>query len=512
MEIPMSVDRRTLLQTGAGLALASAFPALAQQSMPVVPVTVDTREPTGALPHIWEECVGSDRAAITLRESWRQDLDRWRLEAGLKRVRFHGIFNDELGVYAPSILSLGKPASPNFQNVDRVYDGLHARGVAPFIELSFMPKALASADRTFGFYAANISPPSSPEAWASFIKSFVVHLVDRYGLATVREWPFEVWNEPNLGFFWTGDQKQYFDLYKATSVAIKSVDSSLQVGGPSTSAVQWLSEFATYCSENNAPVDFISTHVYAGDQQKKVFGDDRKLPQADVIPAGISQARQQIDATALRGRPLWLTEWFSDSPAMIAHIVAGCLPHCRGMSHWTLSQTYEELGVASYLLKEGYMGFGSMVQGIALPIFNTYKLLHVLGTQRLSAEGPVLASRRADKTVAALVWNLADVAQPGGIPGAISTRTVSGEPKRFEIAFAGARAGQKVRVSFVDQERGSPMPAWREMGSPQYIKPDQIRLLRQRAEIPAPTTMRLDASRKLALDLPAEGVALIEFI
>src|SRR6185295_11670047 len=109
------------------------------------------------------------------------------------------------------------------------------------------------------------------------------------------------------------DRQQYFDLYKATSVAIKSVDSSLKVGGPSTSAAQWITEFATYCTENNAPVDFISTHVYAGDEQKKLFGDDRRLPPPDVIPAGINQARQQLDATGLRGKPLWLTEWFSDS-------------------------------------------------------------------------------------------------------------------------------------------------------------------------------------------------------
>jgi xylan 1,4-beta-xylosidase len=466
---------------------------------------------SGALAHVWEESAGSDRAAITLRESWRQDLDRWRNEAGLKRVRFHGIFNDELGVYAPSILNRGKQAAPNFQNVDRVYDGLQARGVAPLVELSFMPKTLASADRAFGFYAGNISPPTSVDAWVTFIKSFAAHLVDRYGLSVVRDWPFEVWNEPNLPFFWSGNRQQYFDLYKATSVAIKSVDSSLKVGGPSTSSAQWITEFATYCTENNAPVDFVSTHVYAGDEQKKLFGDDRGLPQADVIPAGVSQARQQLDATGLRGKPLWLTEWFSDSPAMIAHIISGCLPHCAGMSHWTLSQTYEELGVADYLLKEGSMGFGALVQGIALPIFNTYKLLHALGTERLSAQGPVLATRR-DKTVAALVWNLADVLQPGGIPGASPTRSVKGEAKRLDVEFIGARAGQKARVSYVDQERGSPMPAWRQMGSPQYIKPEQIQALRQRAEIPPPSTLRLDASRKLTLDLPPEGVALVELV
>jgi xylan 1,4-beta-xylosidase len=62
----------------------------------------------------------------------------------------------------------------------------------------------------------------------------------------------------------------------------------------------------------------------------------------------------------------------------------------------------------------------------------------------------------------------------------------------------------------VDQERGSPMPAWREMGSPQYLKPGQIELLRQRADIPPPTTLKLDATRQVTIDLPPEGVAFIE--
>ena len=51
-----------------------------------------------------------------MRESWRHDLDRWKAEIGLKRVRFHGIFNDEMGVYTPTILNRNKP-TPNFRNI-----------------------------------------------------------------------------------------------------------------------------------------------------------------------------------------------------------------------------------------------------------------------------------------------------------------------------------------------------------------------------------------------------------
>jgi xylan 1,4-beta-xylosidase len=505
----MRLDRRTFLRGSALVAAAASWPSLAEESAPTVTVTIDTRQVIGSLPHVWEECVGSDRAAITLRESWRHDLERWHAEAGIKRVRFHGIFNDELGVYPAPMFGRGE-TPPNLQNVDQVYDGLLARGVSPFVELSFMPKRLASADRKFGFYAANVSPPTSNDAWADFVKSFIVHLVERYGLATVRAWPFEVWNEPNLSPFWAGSQQQYFELYKATSVAIKSVDSALQVGGPSTARAQWVPELMDYCARNNAPLDFISTHVYPGDAQDKLFGDTDRYPQTEVIPEVVRRVRQAIDATDFRGRPLWLTEWSSDSPAMITHVIAECLPHCQAMSQWALSGTFEEIFVPDYILKEGDNGWGMMTRGIALPSFNTYKLLHALGTERLASEGPALASRRGDKSTAALVWNLADVSQASGMPGQSHTRTVKGTAKRFQVELAGARAGQRVQVRFVDQERGSPLPAWREMGSPQYLKPEQIDLLRRRAEIEPAKILKLDAARQVVLDLPPEGVALLE--
>src|SRR5579864_2325343 len=159
----MILNRRNFLQGAA--AVAAAGPVLSNEPGATVPVTIDTRQVIGPLPHIWEECVGSDRAAITLRESWRLDLERWHSEVGIKRVRFHGIFNDELGVYPSQIL--GRTDIPiNFQNVDQVYDGLLARGVSPFVELSFMPTRLSSGNRKFGFYGANVSPPASNEAWA----------------------------------------------------------------------------------------------------------------------------------------------------------------------------------------------------------------------------------------------------------------------------------------------------------------------------------------------------------
>jgi xylan 1,4-beta-xylosidase len=146
----------------------------------------------GELPHVWEECVGSDRAAVGLREQWLSDLKQAREELGFKSVRFHGLFNDEMGVWTAGA------KQPNFLYVDMVFDAMLERGVKPFVELSFMPATLASGTSTIFFYRANATPPKEIAKWGELVAALGKHCVERYGIQEVRRWNFEVWNEPNL--------------------------------------------------------------------------------------------------------------------------------------------------------------------------------------------------------------------------------------------------------------------------------------------------------------------------
>ena len=57
------------------------------------------------------------------------------------------------------------------------------------------------------------------------------------------------------------------------------------------------------------------------------------LKHFQVIPAAMELVRRQIDATRFKETELWLSEWSSDSPAIIAHVVSDCLPYCHSMSH-----------------------------------------------------------------------------------------------------------------------------------------------------------------------------------
>jgi xylan 1,4-beta-xylosidase len=509
------LNRRDLISAAGAVAATSALGGVARAGVPLAPlasetVEIDLTADEGPLDHVWSECVGSDRAGLTMREEWRLDARRACKEAGVKRVRFHGVFNDDEMAVRPRAAIGPAGQGFNFQNVDNVYDGVLETGMKPFVELSFMPGKLASGTATFGTYRGNITPPASLDDWKAFIVIFVRHLIDRYGAPEVRSWYFEVWNEPDLGFFWSGTQQQYFELYKASVEAIRSVDPALKVGGPATSKVQWIPEFLAYCAQNGLPVDFVSTHLYAGDNQVKVFGEAGKYSQNEVYAAAMKQVSGQIAASAYKNAELWLGEWSSDSPAMIAHIIKGCMPYVKGMSYWQVSK-FEEVLVPNFIFKEGDNAWGLFsARNVARPTFNTFKLMNRLGHQRLKAQGPVLASRLAGGGAAVLLWNLADVPQASGIPGASSVRKVVGEAKRYTVRLKGGKPGQAVKASFVDMERGSPYPAWRALGSPQYPNRDQLAKIRAAAELPAPQILKIGRSGELVIDLPPEGVALLE--
>jgi xylan 1,4-beta-xylosidase len=404
------MNRRTFLQStmlaGASYLAPSALSAQPDSTQGGAPKSIGIRTQAGTpFPHVWEECAGSDRAVVGLREQWLKDLEKVKKAAGIKSIRFHGLFNDEMGVWPAGA------KQPNFLYVDMVYDAMLDRGLKPFVELSFMPGALASGTRSLLWYRGNTTPPKDIAQWGELVGALAKHCVDRYGIDRVSEWDFEVWNEPNI-MFWSGTQADYFELYRQSATAIRQVDKRLRVGGPATAYSGWVSDFLKFCASQQVPVDFVSTHIYPDDKQKLVFGrDDVHYPFEEVIPRALAMVREQINASGFPHAPLYLTEWSSQNPAFIAHTIAGSAGLAEIMSYWTFDSVYEELGVPKTFLSGTYGLLGA--RGIERPSFHTFSLLHKLGDTRLQTdEGPVLATRRGDGSLAILVWNL--MPQPPG--------------------------------------------------------------------------------------------------
>ncbi|HEX7359127.1 MAG TPA: glycosyl hydrolase family 39 [Bryobacteraceae bacterium] len=457
------------------LTLASGLAAAAQnpEATPEQTITIDANAPAHDFPHFWEEMFGSGRAVLSLRADYRKDLSLVKGITGFQYIRFHGIFDRDVGIYSQD--AQGNPVY-NFSYVDQIYDGLLEHGIRPFVELSFMPKPLAANPKPHPFWYHPIpSPPADPAKWANLIHAFVQHLVDRYGKHEVEQWYFEVWNEPNIDF-WDGVPKQatYFRLYNTTARAVKSVDPKLRVGGPATAQAAWVPEFIAYCTKHHVPFDFISTHVYGNDSSENVLGTHEPISQRDMVARAVKKVYQQVRASAAPDTPIIFSEYnatyltqpeITDS-AFMGPWLANNIRECDGlvnmMSYWDFSDVFEEQGIVK---KPFYGGYGLVAErNIPKAAFRAFELLHELGNRRLKlADQNALLTKRPDGTLVLALWNYA-------APG----KTVP--PKTFRLVVKNAQV-TKYRMRFVDPDHGSSLKAWKQMGSPKYPSVSQIREL-----------------------------------
>jgi xylan 1,4-beta-xylosidase len=471
-------------------------------------ITIDTLAPAHPFPHYWEQMFGSGHAGLSLRQSYRRDLKAVKRVTGFQYLRFHGIFDRDVGLYNEN--RKGQPEY-NFTNVDQIYDGLLANGTRPFVELSFMPQALASTSRQQEFfYHPYIAPPKDWNRWGDLIRAFAQHLVARYGIDEVSQWYFEVWNEPNIGF-WAGEPKQptYFHLYDVAARALKSVSPRIRVGGPATAQAAWVSAFITHSAEEKVPVDFVSTHVYGDDTAEDIFGTHQKIARRDMVSLAVKKVHEEVKSSPFPNLPIIFSEYnatymnipdITDSAFMgpwLAQTISRCDGLVQWLSYWAFSDVFEEQGVAKTPF---YGGYGLVATGhIPKAAYNDFALLHRLGTERLTeTSGQVIVTRRIDGTLAIALWNYAP---PGN----------GGTARTYKLLFKGLSGAHHAVIWTVDRNHGSPLATWKAMDKPNFPSRAQQQILRQAAQLPPPTVELLPPDNStLSLTLEPPALSLIE--
>ena len=469
-------------------------------------VSVDAHAAGKPFPHFWEQMFGSGHANLAMRASYQDDLRRVKKITDFRYVRFHDILHDDNGVYQEN--AQGQPEY-NWSYVDQIYDGLLANGVRPYVEIGFMPKAMArQLDYQAFWYRPIASPPADYAKWNALITAFAQHLVDRYGIDEVANWYFEVWNEPNLDF-WTGTPKQqtYFELYDNTARALKAVNPRIRVGGPATAQAAWVGDMITHAEEDHVPLDFVSTHVYGDDRSQDVFPDSRPIAPHEMVCAAVDKVHEEIVRSSRPTIPLIWSEFnasfmnqqeITDSIYMgpwLAETVSRCDGKVDMMSYWTFSDVFDEQGVVKTPF---YGGYGLVAEdGIPKPAFNACDLLHDLGSERLPAPvNQALVTRRNDGTLVIAAWNLVE-------PGASAAdKTIA-----FELKGVGDHAHATIRR--VDAVHGDTLEAWLKMGSPRYPSNAQVLELRKASETGAPETLAI-RNHQMTLTLPPMGLAVVE--
>jgi len=468
--------------------------------------TCDTSGISTEFSHFWKHTVGSDHAVIALRADWEQQLRRCHTELGFKCLRFHGILSDDMGtlVYDSNELIY------SFFNTDQVFDFLLSIGMRPFVELSFMPTAIASGPDVFFHYKGNVTPPRDYGEWATLIHKLVAHWVDRYGIEEVSNWFFEVWNEPNISDFWKGTQADYFKLYQYTAEAIKKVDTSLQVGGPATANNGWITEFINFCTDNKVPVDFISTHHYPTDGFGEPGDDTLTLlskSRRSVLRDAVIHTRSQAGSL-----PVYYTEWntsadpfdeLHDMPYAAAYIIKTVMEAqgmVEGYSYWVCSDIFEENYLSSIPF---HGGFGLLnIYGIPKPAYRAFQLLGDMGSHALPVSG-------THDTVD--VWI---TKKEGFLKILITNTALPSHPiktEQVEIQLYGIDHIISAGIERIDEDHANARKAWVNMGMPGSLLPAQVKVLEQASEMVKEPFEIIGNNSTILLvaEIPPQGTACI---
>jgi xylan 1,4-beta-xylosidase len=490
-------------------------------------LTFSAKAPGRPLRHYWSTCVGAGRANEGLRANWQEQLALAVKHCGFRYLRFHGLFHDDMCVYREHE---GKPIY-NWQYIDALFDRMLEIGIRPFVELSFFPKAIAAPNsKTQFWWKGNITPPENFDKWGALIDAFVRHCLQRYGAEEVRQWYFEVWNEPNLHqAFWDGTRSQYFEMYRVTAQAIKAIDDALRVGGPATSNFVpddrfesevedtsrqvtfemkdlgegqwrgvWIEAFLAFCTQHDLPVDFIACHPYPTDFPIDTGGNfiPRTRP-ATSTRDDLQWLRKIVDGSAFPHAEIHLTEWSSspsprdhshDSLPAATFVVRANIESIGlvdSLAYWVFTDVFEESAAGDTIF---HGGFGLInFQGIVKPTFHAYRFLHQLGDEEIVRAPGVIATR---DTSSSLLRILADHYPPElreappltSTPAEAEKILALGQPHELSIEIRDLPPHATFELETLDAAHGFCLPAWKEMGSPEPPSREQILVIRKAAQ------------------------------
>jgi xylan 1,4-beta-xylosidase len=282
--------------------------------MHTVDVTIDAGQWLGEQPHNWTY-IGYDEINYTHTPEGETLLAKFGAFAEQPYyVRVHHLLctGNSHGFYKWGSTNVyrEKDGDPiyDWTTIDLVFDTLLQNNCKPFVELGFMPQHLADPDRyditadtwTHHNYKAYgwACPPKDYDRWFDLIQGLVVHCLERYGADEVRTWYWELWNEPDLDYYWKGSIAEFNKLYDYTVAAVKSAYADARVGGPGTTnpdangySGEFLAAFLEHCvngtnaysGEQGTQLDFLSFHVKGGGYRADPLHEAQKPPSVKQI-------------------------------------------------------------------------------------------------------------------------------------------------------------------------------------------------------------------------------------
>jgi xylan 1,4-beta-xylosidase len=445
--------------------------------------------------------------------------------------------------------------------VDRIMETYLERKMTPLVEIGFMPEALSRNPQPYKhswqpgrdyneIYTGWAHPPKDYAKWGELVYQWVRHSTEKYGRPEVERWYWEVWNEPDIGY-WRGTPEEYMKLYDHAAEGVKRALPTAQVGGPhvtgpvSAQTQQYLRSFIEHClrgtnyatGKTGSPLDFVAFHAKGAPQ---VMRDGH-------VRMGLSNQLRAINNgfavvasfPALHDIPIVIGE---SDPEGCAACPIRTNPQ-NGYRNGTMFSSYTAeqiartyqladlhgvnlLGTVTWAFefeRQPYFdGFRDLAtNGIDKPVLNVFRMLGQMGDDRVKVESSAAVSleavrdsgvrakpdvnalaSRSERAIAVLVWNYHDDDLPA-------------PPAIVELLIDGAPADRPTMAHYrIDAAHSNAYEVWKTLGSPQHPTAAQYRELEQAGQLqllePARRVAAPSGRVVLAFALPRQGLSLVK--
>jgi len=444
----------------------------------------------------------------------------------------------------------------NWNIIDSIFDTYIQRGMKPIAEIGFMPEALSSKPQPYkhnwepGNKYSNIFtgwsyPPKDYKKWADLVYEWVKHSVQRYGEKEVESWYWELWNEPNIGY-WQGTVQEYCKLYDYTADAVKRALPTAKMGGPHATGPGWdkarefLNTFLQHCvSDTNyatgkigAPIDFIAFHAKGG---PRVVDGHVQMGIGNQL-TDISRGFQLVDSfSALRHLPIVIGE---SDPEGCAACGMATNPE-NAYRNGTMYSSYTAASFArKYLLADHFKinflgavswsfefenqpwfyGFRDLAtNGVDKPVLNVFRMFGMMKGKRVEVNSNRMYSLFAirdssvrkqttdigaiaakdNRTATVMIWNYHDDDLPG-------------ETENVQLEIKGIPSAKVTLQEYrIDKDHSNSYEVWKTMGSPQQPNKEQIALLEKAGQLEQTSSKHEKVSKDLLqieAPLPRQGI------
>lgn len=518
------------------LAIISCAVQMHAQNTPVA-IQVDLSKTTGDMKPVWA-WFGYDEPNYTYMKDGKKLLSELAALSPVPvYVRAHNLLTTGDGTAALKWGSTnaytedaqGNPVY-NWRIVDSIFDTYVQRGMKPLAQFGFMPEALSSKPQPYRhywkpgnpyneIYTGWAYPPNDYKKWGALVYEWVKHCVERYGKKEVESWYWELWNEPNIGY-WKGTVQEFCKLYDYTADAVKRALPTARLGGPDATGPSWdvaakfLKTFIQHCTSDTnyvtgkigTPLDFIAFHAKGA---PRVVGGHVRMGIANQL-RDISEGFKLVSSiAAVKNLPIVIGE---SDPEGCAACGMATNPE-NAYRNGTMYSSYTAASFArKYLLADHFgvnflgavswsfefedqpwfYGFRDLAtNGVDKPVLNVFRMFGMMKGKRVAVTSdrmyPLFTIRdsgvrkattdigglaaKDKKSAAVMLWNYHD-------------EDVEGQPENVQVQLDGIPAKKVTLTQYVvDKQHSNSYEVWKQMGSPQQPTPEQISQLEKAGQL-----------------------------